>query len=198
MTGPDRPVVLLVGDDAVAAERYERWLTDAYAVRRAEPSAAHEAVDESVDVVVLDREPGTGVGEAVLRAVGDADPDCRVALVTAVDPGLDVVELGVDEHVSRPPDSETLCGVVAELLELAAFEADRRRYRDLARERARLEDEQSPEVLAQSRAYADLEAAMASLESALEAEAESAHLEEDGPFLAAVRDVSEEREVDDA
>jgi len=56
MTDQEQPVVLIAEDEQTIAEGYELWLSDQYEVRlTADGQEALDAVDDTVDVVLLDR-----------------------------------------------------------------------------------------------------------------------------------------------
>jgi DNA-binding response OmpR family regulator len=56
MTDQERPSVLIAEDEASVAEGYELWLSDRYDIELAtDGRAALDAVDDTVDVVLLDR-----------------------------------------------------------------------------------------------------------------------------------------------
>ncbi|MFC4553269.1 response regulator, partial [Halorussus sp. GCM10023401] len=109
MDESDAPTVLVIEDEPDLGRLYELWLEDDYDVKHVETGEqALSALDDSVDVVLLDRRlPGMS-GRAVLEEIRERDVDCRVAMVTAVDPSFDVVEMGFDTYVTKPPDREQL------------------------------------------------------------------------------------------
>jgi len=59
-------------------------------------------IDETVDVVLLDRMMPGMSGQEVLAAIRERGLDCRVAMVTAVDADFDVIEMGFDEYLGKP------------------------------------------------------------------------------------------------
>ncbi|MFU1783778.1 response regulator transcription factor [Haloarcula japonica] len=105
-----QPVVLVVEDETDIADSYELWLNNAYEVYRAETGevALSRLDDLAVDVVLLDRMlPGIS-GDEVLDEIRKQGYRCRVAMVSAVQPGIDVVEMGFDGYITKPPDKEEL------------------------------------------------------------------------------------------
>ncbi|WP_276249061.1 MULTISPECIES: response regulator [unclassified Haladaptatus] len=150
------PVVLIVEDEPDVAETYERWLTD-YDVRWVETGdQALAQLDESVDVVLLDRMlPGMSGGE-VLEEIRSRKIDCRVAMVTAVDPGFDIIEMGFDEYVTKPPDRDQLRETVERLLHRATLDSDLQKYYSLVARRAALETEYTRRELDASEEYVGL------------------------------------------
>ena len=139
----DREVsVLIVEGEPVLADSYAAWLEDGYRVRTAYTGEeAFAALDEeAADVVLLDRRLPDLSGEEVLNDIQRRGLDCRVALVSAVEPDFDVTEVGYDVYVEKPvTDAETLRSAVETLGRRDAYDARIRRYFSLASKRATLE-----------------------------------------------------------
>ena len=150
MSGTDNPVVLVVEDEPDVGETYELWLAGDYEVRRAASGAAAlETLDEDVDVVLLDRMMPGMSGNEVLAELRERGHDARVAMVTAVDPDFDIVEMGFDDYVTKPPTREALVETITDLLERSE-RADRvREYQSLLSKRTVLEAEKSEAELAE-------------------------------------------------
>ncbi|WP_144906325.1 response regulator [Halobellus captivus] len=111
------PHVLVVDDEPDLAELYASWLRDEYTVETAHdgPSAL-EQFDETVDVVLLDRRmPGVS-GDEVLEQIRNRGTDCSVAMITAVDPDFDILELGFDAYLTKPVGETALKDVIDRLL----------------------------------------------------------------------------------
>jgi len=106
---PGTPTVLIVDDEEDIADIYTLQLQDRYDVRTVYGGqAAIEAVDEAVDVVLLDRRmPGLSGNEVLDRIRADGY-DCRVIMVTAIDPEFDIIEMPFDDYLCKPVDKETL------------------------------------------------------------------------------------------
>lgn len=115
--------VLVVEDDQSLAELYAEWLAESYDVHTANDGAeALEQLDETIDVVLLDRMmPGLSGGE-VLEAIRDTDFDPRVAMVTAVTPDLDVVQMGFDAYLEKPIEAASLRETVDRMLTRAEYD----------------------------------------------------------------------------
>lgn len=190
MNNVDEPVVLIVEDEPDVAETYARWLGD-YDVRRAETGAeALDRIDETVDVVLLDRMmPGMSGGE-VLEEIRSRDVDCRVAMVTAVHPGFDVIEMGFDEYVTKPPERTELADVVDRLLHRATLDDDLQEYYSLVARRSTLEAEFDEGRLESNEEYADLveriETHRAEVDDAM------GDLTSDQEFVGAVREIADD------
>ncbi|NHX36486.1 MULTISPECIES: response regulator [Halolamina] len=154
-TGP--PVVLVVEDEPDVAETYRRWLRSTYDVRvAADGPTAMAELDASVDVVLLDRMMPEMAGEEVLREIRDREMTCRVAMVTAVDPDFDVVEMGFDAYVTKPPERDELMETIERLLDRAEVDDDLQQYYSLVARRSTLEAEKTEAELNDSPEYANL------------------------------------------
>lgn len=130
---PDRPTVLVVDDDRALADTCEYWLREEYDVRVAYGGTqALEQVDDSVDVVLLDRRMPDVSGDDVLEEIDARGLDCRVAMMTAVAPDTDIVEMPFDEYLVKPVDEESVTEAVEELLVRAEFDDRIREYFALA------------------------------------------------------------------
>lgn len=113
-------VVLAVEAEPELASLYAIWLGERWTVRTATTgTAALDALDADVDVVLLERRLPDRGGDAVLRAIRDRGFDGPVALVTGVNPGPDIVDLPADDYVLKPVDGVALRGVVETLLRRA-------------------------------------------------------------------------------
>jgi DNA-binding response OmpR family regulator len=91
-------VVLVVDDEPDVADSYAAFLRDRYDVRTAyggEPALA--ALDEDIDVVLLDRRMPDMFGDEVLESIRGRGFECRVAMITAVDPDVDIIDMEFDD-----------------------------------------------------------------------------------------------------
>jgi DNA-binding response OmpR family regulator len=105
--------VLVVDDNRALADTYAATLEDHYEVRTAYSGrGALEAIDETVDVVVLDRRMPSMSGGQVLERIRERGLDCRVIVATAVDPDFDIVEMPFDEHLHKPVRGNALVAAI--------------------------------------------------------------------------------------
>jgi two-component system response regulator AdeR len=187
----DQPVVLVVEDEPDVAETYKLWLRDDHDVRVAhDGERALELVDDDVDVVLLDRMmPGLS-GDEVLTEMRERELDVQVAMVTAVDPDFDIIEMGFDDYVTKPPTREGLHETVSELLAREAHADGVREYHALLSKRAALEDEKSPADLEASDDFERLESDIDEMETKLEAGSD--RLLDDAAFVSELRDLTGE------
>ena len=106
---PSEPVVLIVDDEETVADTYALRLQNRYETRTAYGGeAALEAVDESVDAMLLDRRMPDIHGDDVLEAVRDRGLTCKVIMATAVDPDLNILEMDFDDYLCKPIFQEAL------------------------------------------------------------------------------------------
>jgi DNA-binding response OmpR family regulator len=162
MTGD--PTVLVVDDEPEITALYGEWLADTYDVRRAySGEEALEEVDERVSVVLLDRRMPDRSGDEVLAEIRERGLDCRVAMVTAVDPDFDILEMGFDDYLVKPVSRDELFEIVERLLRRVDYDDAVQRYFSLASRKATLEDEKPAAELESNEEYAALQAELAEL-----------------------------------
>lgn len=123
------PVVLVVDDDEDLADTCEYWLRDDYDVRVAYGGQeALDAADETVDVVLLDRRMPTVSGDDVLERLEERGLDCRIAMMTAVEPDTDIVDMEFDDYLVKPVTKTDVRETVEELLVRSDFEEEVQRF----------------------------------------------------------------------
>ncbi|MFC3957252.1 response regulator transcription factor [Halovivax cerinus] len=152
------PHVLIVEDEPDLANLYAAWLTDGYAVETAyDGTTGLDAIDESVDVVLLDRRmPGLS-GDTVLDTIREQHVDCRIAMVTAVEPDFDIVEMGFDDYLVKPVSKTDLTTVVDQLLLRSTYDEQLQEYFALAAKKALLDAQKTEAERSSSREYERLE-----------------------------------------
>jgi DNA-binding response OmpR family regulator len=180
----DTPVVLVAEDERDLADFFALSLRDDYEVRLArDGTSAVEAFDADVDVALLDRRMPGKAGDEVLDHIRDAETDCAVAMVTAVDPDLDIVEMGFDDYINKPVSKDELRSLVASMVRRVECDDALRRHYRLARKVALLEAEKSAGVLAESDEYAHLLDELAAVDRDLAAPAAEMSAEDVGSLL---------------
>lgn len=141
--------MLVVDDDPAIADGHAARLADRYPTRTAySGEAALEALDESVGVVLLDRRMPDLSGDEVLEHIREAGYPCRVSMLTAVDPSLDVVEMGFDGYLQKPVSREELFETVETLQRRAEYDSQLQEYFSVASKVALLRTEYDEETLA--------------------------------------------------
>lgn len=153
----DRPTVLVVEDEPDLADLYAEWLKDGYNVRTAYGGEkALETIDDDVDIVLLDRRMPDLSGDQVLDAIRDRNIECRVAMVTAVEPDFDIVEMGFDNYLVKPVSREALQDTVSNLLLRNEYDEGMQELFSLASKKSLLESERGSAELQDHDEYQDL------------------------------------------
>ncbi|ELZ24270.1 response regulator receiver protein [Halosimplex carlsbadense 2-9-1] len=168
--------MLVVDDDEAVADVYASQLSESYDVSTAyDGESALEQVTADVDVVLLDRRMHGLSGREVLERIRGRDIDCGVVMVTAVDPGFDIVDMGFDDYLLKPVEGAQLQSVVAEAVNRLDKRAVVREYHALSAKVATLRVEKNPAELESSEEYQRLRARLEDLEARIEdgADAES-------------------------
>ncbi|WP_455448370.1 response regulator [Natrinema thermotolerans] len=160
----DTPSVLIVEDEPDLADLYAAWLEEECRVRTAYDGAeALDAIDETIDVVLLDRRmPGLS-GDTVLDTMRERSLDCRVAMVTAVEPDFDIVEMGFDDYLVKPVSGDELVDVIDQLLLRSTYDDQLREFFALAAKKALLDNQKTAAERQSSQEYAELEDRLAVL-----------------------------------
>jgi two-component system response regulator AdeR len=184
------PVVLIVEDEPDVAETYRLWLEDEYEIRMAENGdEGIEQLDDRISVVLLDRMmPGLSGGD-VLEHIRDRDLDCRVAMVTAVEPDFDILEMGFDAYLSKPVKSDQLRETVRNLLERSEYDTLLQEYYSLVEKQATLEATKTTAELADNTEYNRLTSRIEELRDELSDTLGG--IEDDDDFIATIREFND-------
>jgi DNA-binding response OmpR family regulator len=166
MDGPT-PQVLIVEDETDLADLYAIYLSDLYEVQTANDGrTALELVGDDTDVVLLDRRMPDMTGDEVLGEIRTRGIDCRVAMITAVEPDLDIVEMPFDDYLVKPVTREDLHGLVEVLLRRAGYDTRAQEFFQLASKKAALES--TPDVsVEEEKEYQELTRRMEELQEDL-------------------------------
>jgi len=188
--GGDDATVLLVEDEEALLTIYSRWLSPQFDVKTASRgSEALERLDETVDVVLLDRLMPEMTGDEVLSGIQSRAADCRVAMVTAVEPDFDIIQMGFDEYLTKPIERETLLDTVTELVERGNVAELSRQLYALTRKQSLLQSSKSESELANSEEYGSLTRQIQQVRSDLD---DSLDEVDDADLVAMVRELEEE------
>lgn len=121
--GEQDTTVLVVDDERAVADAYTAQLDSEYNVRTAYGGEeALELIDHEVDVALLDRRMPTMSGDEVLDRIAEREINCRVIMVTAVEPDLDIVDMPFEDYLQKPVDRDELLKAIDR--QLAATEYD--------------------------------------------------------------------------
>lgn len=170
MSGADAEVVLVVDDEAEVAEVFAIWLEDDYETRVATGGReALEAIEDGdVDVVLLDRRMPDLSGDETLARMRERGFDGPVAMVTAVDPDFDIVDMEFDDYLVKPVSREELHETVERLGSIGSYDERTQDQFALARKLATLELEKSEAELETSEEYAALRSQFEEAQGALD------------------------------
>ncbi len=153
----DGPDILVVDDESRLADMFGAWLGSTWSVETAyDGSEALEKMSDSVEVVLLDRRmPGLS-GDDVLSEIRAQGYDCRVIMVTAVDPDFDIIEMGFDDYLVKPVSKDELIEIVENVSDRSEYKADIQEYYALVSKKALLESEKTERELDDNEEYQDL------------------------------------------
>lgn len=170
--------ILVVEDEQDLADMYAAYLDDEFTVSVVYGGQdAIDALDESFDIVLLDRRMPVVTGNEVLAYIEEQGYDCRVAMVTAVNPDFDIIDLRIDDYLVKPVSHQDITETVDRLLKLDAYNDRMRELTSKKLKRNVLELEKTKAELAESEEFqqlndeiADLEAEVDSITSDLDRE----------------------------
>ncbi|MGQ4554367.1 response regulator [Halobellus sp. GM3] len=164
------PHVLIVDDEPDLADLYASWLEAEHIVQTAnDGTSALELLDESVDVVLLDRRMPGMSGDEVLERIRERYPDCTVAMITAVDPDFDILKMGFDAYLTKPVGQTDLNDVIDRLLRRSEYTETLREFFMKLSKREALEAEKPDFELESDERYRQLESEIESLRRQSEA-----------------------------
>lgn len=134
------PVVLVVEDEANVASMFRRWLQVDYDVAVAHSGTeALDRIDDTVDVVLLDRVLPDTSGRTVLEKIRIRDISCQIVVVSAIEPGVDVLDVGFDDYLTKPTTRGELVTAVERSLTRMRYATKYREFHVLATKLATLE-----------------------------------------------------------
>ncbi len=155
----DRATVLVVDDEQEVADVYAFRLKRSYDTHTAYGGqAAIDAIDQDVDVVLLDRRmPGLS-GDEVLESIRDTGYNCRVIMTTAVEPEFEIAEMPFDDYLCKPIDHSTLEDAIETQLTAREYDESVNEFFRATSKIAVLEAEKTAEELDASEEYHRLKA----------------------------------------
>lgn len=193
--GDNQPTVLVVEDEHALVELYVRWLESDYTILTANGGEeALEQFTDHVDVVLLDRlMPGMS-GDEVLKEIRERAPECKVAMVTAVEPDFDVISMGFDDYLTKPVEREEMVRTIQRLLSRSEFDGIEQELYALSSKQAALRASKPKEELEENDEFQQLQERIEKLRGELDATLPGM---EDDEFVAMVRDIeSDSKDTD--
>lgn len=184
--------VLVVDDEERLADLFATWLDDEWPVRVAyDGESALEELDKSVAVVLLDRRmPGLS-GDEVLDRIRAEGYECRVVMVTAVDPDFDIIEMGFDDYLVKPVSKDELIEVVERAITRAAYDANVQEFFAISTKKSLLETEKSERELEANEDYQALTDRFEALREEVD-DLREVTFEDHRDYVGAFKDLSED------
>jgi len=185
--------VLVVEDDDDLRETYWLWLGKDFEVVTASDGetalSAVDEMDEDPDIALLDRMmPGLS-GRETLKALRERDLNTRYAMVTAVEPDIDIIEMGFDAYLTKPVTETAVREVIDRLQERNNYADALDEYTALLEKKQTLQAHRSDEELAESDEYQQLERRLEQLDEELD----ETGADDDEGFVATLRGIEDER-----
>jgi DNA-binding response OmpR family regulator len=174
--------VLVAEDEQHLADLYTDYLAEHYEVLTA--YGGEDAIEVlhddtvEVDVALLDRRMPDLSGDKVLADINENGSDCRVAMVTAVNPGFDIIDMGCDDYLVKPVSRDDLLDVVHRLLKLSEYSEKHQQLTSKKLKRNVLKVEKSAAELERSDQFERLTAEIDGLEAELDEIGEDLSIED--------------------
>ena len=176
----DTPTVLIVEDEQHLADLYTDYLSGQYHVQTAySGEEGLELLSPAIDVVLLDRRMPVVSGNEVLAQIEERGLRCRVAMVTAVDPDFDIIEMRVDDYLVKPVTRDDLREVVDRLYKIREYNERLQTLTSKKLKRNVLRVEKTRRELDDSMRYQELEDEIAAISSDVESLADELDVEKD-------------------
>jgi len=167
----DDATVLVVDDEKEVADVYALRLRDAFDTETAYGGeAALDAIGdgEGIDVVLLDRRmPGVS-GDDVLRTIRERGVDCRVIMITAVDPDFDIIDMAFDDYLCKPIEKDDLVAAIEQQLTARRYDEQLTQYLEATSKLALLEAEKTAQTLDANEDVAELESRIEELRAEID------------------------------
>lgn len=150
--------ILVVDDQKEVADAYALRLRGLCSVETVyDGRSALSAVEEStVDIVLLDRHMPGMSGDEVLADLTERGFEGRVIMVTAIDPGFDVLDMPFDDYLCKPIDREDIRAAVTQQCTILGYDT-LGEYFSAESKRAVIEAEISADERRDHQQYLDIE-----------------------------------------
>lgn len=162
------PSILLVEDNSQFREVVARWLKESYTVHTvATGQEAMAQLDDELDVILLDRRLPDIPGDEILEEVAAEDLSIQVAMLTAVEPDFEILEMPFDDYLTKPVIRNELESTIETLLDRSTFDQKVQERYALSAKLAALETQKSRMQLETSEEYTQARARLAQLDAEL-------------------------------
>lgn len=142
--------VLVVDDEEPFARTVALWLDEYWTTMVAtDGEEAIRRYGPDVDAVLLDRRMPRLSGDEALAEIRAQDGSARVAMMTALEPDLDIVDLDFDMYLEKPVDRQEVVDATRTLLERADYTQELQALYGLSSKIAELRAKYPEETLAE-------------------------------------------------
>lgn len=151
-----KPAVLIVEDERELADTYVQWLAGDYHVDVA--YSGNDAINQltnDLDIALLDRRLPDMSGNEIITEIQEREINCRVAMITAVDPDFDILQMNFDEYLVKPVLKDDLTKCVNRLLRLKEYDKQFKESYALAVKQQLLEEQKPVAELEENDEYHD-------------------------------------------
>lgn len=183
--------VLVVDDEEDVTEIFCHWLNEKYtahAVTNGHDALEYLEENPHINIVLLDRRMPSIDGDEVLKEIRNRELDCMVAMITAVDPTINIVDMDFDDYLTKPADRDDLYAVVESLLTRYNYSTQLGDYYSLLAKRSALQEELPEHQLQDMEKYNSLQSQISTLQEELEDEIDfSSH----DNFVSALQDATD-------
>jgi DNA-binding response OmpR family regulator len=183
-TSADETTVLIVEDEEDLADMYAAYLDDSYDVEVVYSGQdALDALDDSIDIVLLDRRMPVVSGNEVLAHIEEKGFECRVAMVTAVNPDFDIIDLRIDDYLVKPVSRDDVVSTVSRMLKLDEYNERMQKLTSKKLKRNVLEVEKTKAELSESEEFNRLNEEIENLEAEIDTIVDDLDIEDLGRHL---------------
>lgn len=122
--------LLVVDDEPLLAELLAEWIREKWECETVTtPADVVSQVDETLDIVLLDRQMPGMSGEAVLDAIYEQlDVSLQVMMVSGVAPDFDIIDLPIDDYLRKPVERPILQAKIEQLFFRRTYRQDVEEY----------------------------------------------------------------------
>lgn len=132
--------ILIVDDEPQLADLYTTMLEREYDVAAVSSGqAALDVIAETTEVALVDRRMPGFSGDQLATRIEEQDLDTRVALVTAIEPTLDILQVPFDAYLVKPVAPDELRQVVTHLVDRPRYPKELRELLTVAAKLAAVE-----------------------------------------------------------
>lgn len=149
-----KPTVLIVEDERELADTYAQWLADDYHVNVV--YSGEDGINQltnNLDIALLDRRLPDMSGNDIITEIQEREINCRVAMITAVDPDFDILRMNFDEYLVKPVLKDNLNNCVTRLLRLKEYDEQFKESYALAVKQQLLEEQKPVAELEENEEY---------------------------------------------